>query len=61
MAKAFGKKIGVIAEGYIPSESTGPAPEMTSHETACMLNTSDQDANVTLTIYFQDRPPGLTE
>src|SRR5690606_24708251 len=29
---------GAIAEGYIPSNSTGPAPEMTSPETLCLLN-----------------------
>ncbi len=28
---------------------------MTSHETACVLNTSDQDAHVQITIYFSDR------
>lgn len=46
-----------IAEGYIPSRSTGPEPEMTSHETVCLLNTSDKDAHVTITIYFEDREP----
>lgn len=30
---------------------------MTSHETACLLNTSDQDAHVQITIYFSDRDP----
>jgi len=30
---------------------------MTSHETACLLNTSDQDAHVQITIYFSDREP----
>ncbi len=30
---------------------------MTSHETACILNTSDLDANIQLTIYFSDREP----
>jgi hypothetical protein len=57
MAKALGRKTWVIAEGYIPSESTGPTPQMTSHETACILNTGDRDVSVKLTIYFQDRPP----
>jgi hypothetical protein len=55
--KAIGKKCWVIAEGYIPSGSTGPAPAMISHETACMLNTSDQDAHVEITIYFKDKEP----
>jgi len=30
---------------------------MTSHETACLLNTSDQDAHIQITIYFSDREP----
>jgi hypothetical protein len=47
----------VIAEGYIPPKSTGPEPEMLSHETACILNAGDRDAHVTITIYFSDREP----
>ncbi|MGC2857534.1 sensory rhodopsin transducer [Novispirillum sp. DQ9] len=57
MTEAMGARRWVIAEGYIPPGSTGPAPQMTSHETACMLNTGDQDAVVTLTLYFADREP----
>ena len=30
---------------------------MTSHETACLLNVSDQDAHIKITIYFSDRDP----
>ena len=30
---------------------------MTSHETACLLNTSGEDAHVQITIYFADRDP----
>ncbi|HXU65432.1 MAG TPA: sensory rhodopsin transducer [Polyangia bacterium] len=56
--KAIGRQTWVIAEGYIPSESTGPAPQMTSHETACMLNAGDRDAHVTITIFYKDREPG---
>ncbi|RKF12620.1 sensory rhodopsin transducer [Roseovarius spongiae] len=46
-----------IAEGYIPETGTGPEPEMTSHETVCILNAGEEDANVTLTLYFADRDP----
>jgi hypothetical protein len=53
----IGRKVWAIAEGYIPGESTGPAPEMTSHETACLLNASDTDAHVNITIFFSDREP----
>lgn len=47
----------VIAEGYIPSKSHGPEPQMTSHETMCILNSSDQDATVQVTIFYADREP----
>lgn len=55
--KEIGAKIWVIPEGYIPQESTGPRPQMTSHETVCMLNLSDKNALVKLTIFFSDREP----
>ena len=54
---ALGRKLWVIPEGYIPSESTGPAPDMTSHETLCVLNTSRESAHLRITIYFEDRDP----
>ena len=53
----IGRKIWVIAEGYIPSWSHGPSHEFTSHETACILNTTEMDATVAITIYFADREP----
>jgi len=55
---ALGRQTWVIAEGYIPSDSTGPAPQMTSHETACLLNTGGRDANVEITIFYANREPG---
>jgi hypothetical protein len=57
MKNAIGHKRWAIAEGYIPEASHGHEPEMTSHETACLLNTSDRDAHVEITIYFADREP----
>ena len=53
----FGQRVWAIAEGYIPEGSTGPAPEMTSHETACILNVGDHDAHILITLYFEDREP----
>jgi hypothetical protein len=46
-----------IAEGYVPGWSNGPEPQFTSHETACLLNTSDEDAHVEITVFFSDRDP----
>ena len=57
MKNPVGQKRWAIAEGYLPTSSHGPEPEMTSHETACLLNASDQDAHVQITIYFSDRDP----
>jgi hypothetical protein len=57
MNQPIGQTRWAIAEGYIPAYSNGPEPQFTSHETACMLNTSDQDAHVEITIYFSDKEP----
>ena len=57
MAEGIGVREWVIAEGYIPPESHGPEPQMLSHETVCLLNTSTQDAHVEITIYYSDREP----
>jgi hypothetical protein len=57
MGRSVGVKEWVIAEGYIPPESHGPEPEMLSHETVCLLNAGDKDANVEITIYYSDREP----
>jgi hypothetical protein len=52
-----GRTRWAIAEGYIPSGSTGKGRALESHETACILNTSDQDADVLITLFFTDREP----
>ncbi|MBI3804569.1 MAG: sensory rhodopsin transducer [Nitrospirae bacterium] len=57
MEQPIGKRRWAIAEGYIPEGSHGPAPQMTSHETVCLLNTADQEAHIEITIYFSDREP----
>jgi hypothetical protein len=54
---AVGRKTWAIAEGWIPSWSHGPEPEMLSHETACILNPNETEAHVEITIYFTDREP----
>jgi hypothetical protein len=53
----IGRKRWAIAEGYIPAHSTGPHPQMTSHETACLLNVGERDAQVAITIFYSDREP----
>jgi hypothetical protein len=49
--------LGDCSDRYIPSWNHGPEPQMTSHETVCLLNASDQEAHVTITVYFSDREP----
>lgn len=57
MSAAIGRHCWAIAEGYIPVENHGAAPELISHETACILNAGDRDATVEITVYFHDREP----
>lgn len=53
----IGAKRWAIAEGYIPPYSHGPEPQLTSHETVCILNATDKEAQVKITVYFSDREP----
>lgn len=55
--EALGRTTWVIAEGHIPSGGTGEGPALESHETACLLNTGDRDAQVEITLFFSDRDP----
>ena len=58
MAKWCGRLRWAIPEGYIPSGSVDPSdPTLISHEAACLLNPSDEDAEVKIWIYFEDREP----
>jgi hypothetical protein len=57
MTDHFGGTIWAIADGYIPDGSNGPEPEMLSHEAACILNATDREATVEITLYFEDREP----
>jgi hypothetical protein len=58
-ASGLGRRTWVIAEGYIPGASATEHPDraMLSHETACIINAGDDQADVELTIYFKDREP----
>lgn len=54
----IGQRRWAIAEGYIPPGGThADDPRFLSHETACLLNANDRDAQVAITIYFKDREP----
>jgi len=54
----IGAKVWAIAEGYIPRDNFAERDRrFVSHETACLLNCGDADAEVRLTLYFSDREP----
>jgi hypothetical protein len=59
MVDELGRRVWVIAEGYIPGESydASPTRAMLSHETACILNANDEPAAIEITLYFADREP----
>jgi hypothetical protein len=46
-----------IAEGYIPGRSMSDDPALVSHETACILNAGALDADIAITLFFEDREP----
>jgi hypothetical protein len=54
---ALGHTTWVIPEGYLPPDDGTADRSLRSHETVCLLNTSDQDARVTILLYFADRDP----
>jgi hypothetical protein len=54
---AIGSTTWVVADGYIPPHSTGPAPEMTSHDSVCILNAGPKAAEVDIFVFFTDRDP----
>ncbi len=51
---AIGRKTWAIAEGYVPSQSTSEDRDFVSHETACILNATGQDAHGAITLFFSD-------
>jgi hypothetical protein len=57
MDTKIGHRRWAIAEGYIPGRSNGPAPELESHEACCILNATDEAANVRIHVYYEDRDP----
>jgi hypothetical protein len=53
----IGHKRWVIADGYIPPDSTGDSRELVSHDALCILNCNRQDAHVEVTLFFSERDP----
>ena len=49
----YGKKVWLAADCYFDSAYNGQV----SHEAICVLNTSDKDAQINITLFFEDREP----
>lgn len=58
MPNELGSRRWAIPEGYIPGDSVDPNNHaLLSHEAACLLNLTDEDADIAITIFFEDRQP----
>lgn len=50
----IGKKQWLIADGYMSDTQKG---KYVSHEAVCVLNLSETEAEINITVYFEDREP----
>jgi hypothetical protein len=49
-----GARVWLVPDGFIPEESSG---SQESHEAVCVLNTSWEEARLSISFYFEDRDP----
>jgi hypothetical protein len=49
-----GAWVWLIPDGFLPEESSGTQE---SHEAICVLNTSTEEAQLLVSVYFEDREP----
>ncbi len=54
MGKALGKCEWLMPDGFYAVKDHG---DYVSHEAVCVLNTGDVDAELEITLYFEDREP----
>lgn len=52
--RPVGKTCWAIPGGHAPADSTGPEPEMVSHDKLCLLNAGEEMANVRVTLRYGD-------
>ena len=55
--RQFGKKTWCFPGGFIPTESSGKEPEFVSKDEIAILNTTQKEATVSITIYYADQNP----
>jgi hypothetical protein len=53
----IGRCCWAIAGGHIPLRTTGREPDYTSNDTICVLNTTDAEAALQITVFYADREP----
>ena len=52
--KGSGKRTWFIPDAFFPEKDNG---DYVSHEAVCVLNTGDVDAEIKITLYFENREP----
>jgi len=52
-----GKKNWYIADGYLPYKGLEPDANFEGHEAIMILNCNEQDANIYMDIYYEDKAP----
>lgn len=57
MDDAPGARVWAIAEGYLPEGGGADDRALSSHETLCVLNAGDEDAEIEILVHFADREP----
>lgn len=55
--RPIGRTLWVVPGGHIPSESTGEEPRYTSNDSLFILNATDREADLRITIFYSDRGP----
>lgn len=53
----LGSKVWAIPAGHIPPHSTGHEPTFTSRDELHILNTTHEQANLEITIFYSNRDP----
>lgn len=55
--KAYGKIDWAFSAGRAPLKSNGKEPDFISHDKIAVLNTSEEEAMVEMTIFYEDEQP----
>jgi hypothetical protein len=53
----LGQRTWLIAGGFVPFDTHGREPELTSREQIAILNLTEASAQIEITIFFDDRTP----